>query len=228
MRAHGRSLFLRLLAGVFALAFASYYAQIPATLGPAGVDPAHALLEQRRAPSAPLDAFAAFPSAAWALDAVGVPAAVALDVCALTGIALASAITVSVLTPTPLTFTSLPFLYLSLVNAGGPWLEAAVGGADGLLIEAGWAAALWSVASPPPVGPLLLLRWVAAKAAWTGTLAGLTPLRAAWFGEEHSLPAAGAAVGALVLAPLALAPWRRLAPFCPLSQVGRTLCVAGR
>ena len=203
-----RAIFLRLMAALFALAFASYYSQLPSTLGPAGVDPAHALLEQRRAPGAPLDAFAAFPSAAWLLDAVGVPPSVALDVCALTGIALASAVAVGVLTPTPLTCASLPFLYLSLVNGGRPWLEAAVGGADGLLIEAGWAAALWSVASPPPVGPLLLLRWVAAKAAWTGALVGLTPLRAAWFGEEHSVTAAGAAVGALVLAPLALAPAR--------------------
>jgi hypothetical protein len=177
-----------------------------------GVEPAHALLEQRRVPGDVLDSLAGAPTALWLLDAVGVSSDAALDLIALSGVASGSvlAVTGGGRARAPLLALA-TFLHLSLINAGRPWLESALANADGALVEVGWAAALWAAGgtagAPAPRAPLLLLRWAAAKAAVAAGLASLPTARRAWL-ATGSRAAAAAVACRLAVAPLALAPAR--------------------
>jgi lipase maturation factor 1 len=154
-----RYLFLRGLALVYLIAFASFWAQAPGLIGSQGIVPAQSVMEAVRAAVARehigLERFRIFPTAAW--WGVGdhalnwqCGAGVILSLCLLAGIAPAAALFL------------LWLLYLSLCTISSPFLDFQW---DNLLLEAGFLAILlaplqWVERPLRQPGPSRIVVWL--------------------------------------------------------------------
>lgn len=117
-------------------------------MGTRGIEPLRTIIEQRRVPG-DLESFSGTPTLIWLLDWLGVEAGAAADACSLLGAILAGAAALGLLGGCTPLFVALSLLYLAVISplaatARGsslPWAELP---ADGLLLEAAFAASLWA------------------------------------------------------------------------------------
>lgn len=146
-------LFLRIIAVVFFIAFASMWVQMPGLVGTEGILPAQAFFERVEEAFGP-SVYAQLPSLFWfgADDRM-------LAAASLLGMVLAVAAFAGLLTP--LSLFGCWALYLSLCVAGQIFFQYQW---DALLLETGWLAALlapWKLmAFRPGRSPSPILRWL--------------------------------------------------------------------
>lgn len=118
-------------------------------VSPRGIEPLQTIIEQRRVPGDLLESFSGTPTLIWILDAFGVEASAAADFCSLLGALLAGAASLGLVGGCTPLFVAFALLYLAVISplaatARGsslPWAELP---ADGLLLEAAFAVALWA------------------------------------------------------------------------------------
>jgi hypothetical protein len=179
MHLETRRLYLRLLAVVYACAFASLFVQVAGLIGPQGIAPAGEWLAAVRAQTGP-ERYSLLPTLCWLNASDGFlrflcGAGVALAVLVLFEIAAAPALLL------------LWILYLSLATAGQEFLSFQW---DALLLEAGFLSIFLA---PPVLGrsprdapvsraPLWLLRWLMFRLMFSSGAVKLLSGDTAWRG----------------------------------------------
>jgi len=135
-----RQVFLCCVSLTYAIAFISYYAQIPGLFGANGILPVHTWLNSgRKSGSSNLDRFATNPNVLYLLREAGLSAEEGLVFSCLLGTIFALFSFSSRISRGLLVYGSMWFLYFSLVNAGQTFLSFQW---DILLLEAGFIAIL--------------------------------------------------------------------------------------